>query len=82
MRGEAKCNSDSEEPVQWNIISRIISPEMPAVVTVQPITSRSWHSSAGDDLTVPASELQRVRAPRTFERIVATWPSRGRLRPV
>jgi hypothetical protein len=36
------------------------------------------------DFAAPAGELQRVRAPGAFERIVATWPScsRTRRRPV
>src|ERR1700761_8045753 len=72
---------------QWTIMSRIISPEMPAVVAIQPITSRSWQSSA--KATRTTSPFQQVNSSasehqRTFERIVATWPScsRGRRRPV
>jgi hypothetical protein len=68
-------------------MSRIISPEMPAVVAVQPITSRSWQSRA--KATRTTSPFQQVNSSasehqRTFERIVATWPScsRDRRRPV
>src|SRR5215475_6267687 len=47
------------------IMSRIISPEMPAVVATQEIASRSWQSraKAANHLAVAAGELQRVRAP-------------------
>ena len=69
------------------IMSRIISPEMPAVVATQLITSRSWQSRA--KATRTTSPFQQVNSSasehqRQFERIVATWPScsRGRRRPV
>jgi hypothetical protein len=59
-------------------MSRINSPEMPAVVATQPITSRSWQSRA--KATRTASPFQQVNSrpsehQRTLERIVATWPS-------
>jgi hypothetical protein len=59
-------------------MSRIISPEMPAVVAPQPITSRSWQSRA--KATRTTSPFQQVNSSasehqRTLERIVATWPS-------
>ena len=70
-----------------HIMSRIISPEMPAVVATQLITSRSWQSSA--KATRTTSPFQQVNSSasehqRQFERIVATFPScsRGRRRPV
>jgi len=69
------------------IMSRIISPEMPAVVATQEITSRSWQSRA--KATRTTSPFQQVNSSasehqRQFERIVATRPScsRGRRRPV
>lgn len=70
-----------------DIMSRIISPEMPAVVATQPMTSRSWQSSANARRTI--SPFRQVNSSpsehqRTFERNVATWPScaRGRRRRV
>src|SRR6185437_16251617 len=54
------------------IRSRIISPEMPAVVAIQEIASRSWAVEGkrdANDLAVPAGELQRIRAPATIDRI-------------
>jgi hypothetical protein len=73
--------------MQRTIMSRIISPEMPAVVATQPIASRSWQSRA--KATRTTSPFQQANSSvsehqRQFERIVATWPScwRGRRRPV
>ena len=68
-------------------MSRIISPEMPAVVASQPMTSRSWQSRAKATRTI--SPFQQVNSSasehqRMFERIAITWPScsRGVRRPV
>src|SRR5205085_3808988 len=67
-------------------MSRIISPEIPAVVATQLITSRSWQSRAKARRTT--SPFQQVNSrpsehQRMLERSVATWPScsRGRRRP-
>src|SRR5712671_7724482 len=72
---------------QRTIMSRIISPDMPAVVATQLMTSRSWQSRA--KATRTTSPLQQVNSSasehqRLFERIVATWRScsRTRRRPV
>ena len=68
-------------------MSRIISPEMPAVVA-DPADDLAVMAVEGEgdahDLAVPAGELQPSEHQRQFERIVATWPScsRGRRRPV
>jgi hypothetical protein len=72
---------------QRTIISRIISPEIPAVVAIQLITSRWWQSRAKATRTTSPFQQVNARASehqRQFERIVATWPScsRGRRRPV
>jgi hypothetical protein len=71
----------------WTIMSRIISPEMPAVLATQPMISRSWQSRAKATRTI--SPFQHVNSntsehQRQFERIVATRPScsRGRRLPV
>src|SRR5438105_860285 len=72
---------------QSTIMSRIISPETPAVVATQLMTSRSWQSRAKARRTT--SPFQQVNSrpsehQRMLERSVATWPSclRGRRRPV
>jgi hypothetical protein len=72
---------------QRTIMSRIISPEMPAVVATQEIASRSWRSRAKARRTTSPFQQVNSRAfehQRQFEWIVATWPScsRGRRRPV
>jgi hypothetical protein len=69
-----------------HIISLTISPEIPAVVATQLMTSRSWLSSA-NAIRTPAGELEHVRIPahqRMLERLVMTVPScaRGTRRPV
>src|SRR5207248_6230417 len=51
---------------QRTIMSRIISPEMPAVVATQEIASRSWQSRAKATRTTSpfqAGKLERIRAP-------------------
>ena len=67
--------------------SRIISPDIPAVVATQAITSRSWQSRANATRTI--SPFQQVNSSpsehqRMFDRRVTTLPScsRGRRRPV
>jgi hypothetical protein len=64
-------------------MSRIISPEMPAVVAVQPITSRSWQSSAKATRTIsrfqqPNSSASEhpadVRVDRRHLAVVLTRP--------
>src|ERR1051325_1026522 len=69
---------------QRTIMSRIISPEIPAVVATQLITLRSWQSRA--KATRTTSPFQQVNSSasehqRQFERIVATWPPCSRARP-
>src|SRR3954451_9273144 len=71
----------------WTIISRIISPEIPAVVASQAMTSRSWQSRTKAMRTI--SPFQQVNSKasahqRMFERMVMILPScsRARRRPV
>jgi hypothetical protein len=68
-------------------MSRIISPEMPAVVATQEIASRLWQSRANATRTTSPFQQVNSRAcehKRQLDRIVATWPScsRARRRPV
>src|SRR5271156_7063118 len=60
---------------QRTIMSRIISPEMPAVVATQEIASRAWQSRANATRTI--SPFQQANSSvsehqRQFDRIVAT----------
>ncbi len=75
------------ESAQCTIMSRIISPEIPAVVATQLMTSRSWLSTAKATRTI--SPFQQVNSSasehqRSLERLVMTVPSwvRGTRRPV
>jgi hypothetical protein len=62
----SQCLSTKAGQVQLTIMSRIISPETPAVVATQLMTSRSWQSRAKARRTTspfPAGELKAIRAP-------------------
>src|SRR5438128_1320597 len=70
------------------IMSRIISPEMPAVVATQEIASRSMAiEREGDahELATPAGELQRIRVPaavradRRHLAVVLAYPPASRM---
>src|ERR1700684_1387719 len=72
---------------QCTIISRIISPEIPAVVATQLMTSRSWLSRAKATRTI--SPFQQVNSSasehqRSLEQLVMIVPSwtRGMRRPI
>src|ERR1700730_13904766 len=66
---------------QLTIMSRIISPETPAVVATKLMTSRSWQSRAKARRTTSPFQQANSRPPehqRMLERSVATWPSWSR----
>ena len=72
---------------QWTIMSRIISPEILAVVATQLMTSLSWLSRAKATRTISPFQQVNSRASehqRSLERLVMIVPSwaRGKRRPV
>src|SRR6266550_3095873 len=77
LHGMRRADLTKRFSTQSTIMSRIISPEIPAVVATQLITSRSWQSRAKARRTI--SPFQQVNSSasehqRQFEWIVATWP--------